>query len=443
MLKFLLGLIIIVFGAFKTFSDSFWGLVTFSVFTHMTPQQLGYRITSFRAPLLFSILTLGTYLISSKYPKKFGIWPIESKLMLFMYAAMKISGSMAFDPEAAASKSGDFFKFTIFFILFVNIINTPFKIEWFMNAVLFSAAWMVYRCFTLRGTTGARFENRDGGAVADANHFAAACVLLFPIVVRRIFKGPWWMRVGAAMGAFGLAMTIMITGSRGGFLGLIVTCIMTVLLYRGRRKQILISLIVMSMIAMPFVPEHYKTRIAGLFGKGEENVDEDASANSRKNAWKVAREVWYEMPWFGCGMNNFGYYNGHRHEELPWGVRGHVAHSLWFEVLAEGGIMLGVPFVWMLLLFFYRTTKVRIRYADTPYEYLAEDIYVLQIGFIGFLLSATFINRFMYETIYWWCALAVVHQNVQEKLLKEGEEAFPDSEKILSPSVKKDEKRKK
>jgi len=128
-------------------------------------------------------------------------------------------------------------------------------------------------------------------------------------------------------------------------------------------------------------------------------------------------------------MKNFGYYMGYRVEGLDWGVRGHEAHSLWFEILAQGGLVVSVPFLLMLFFFFYRTTTISRKYAASSYQDFAEDIYVLQIGMLGFLVCATFLNRLMYEPIYWWCALAVAHGRVQKEILKKDSSSFDSNRK--------------
>ncbi|MDA3832907.1 MAG: O-antigen ligase family protein, partial [Spirochaetales bacterium] len=130
----------------------------------------------------------------------------------------------------------------------------------------------------------------------------------------------------------------------------------------------------------------------------------DNSAQSRLDFWATAIDVWKQHPLYGCGLRNFIYYNGVANEGKEWGEPGHVAHSLWFEALAEGGLMVFVPLVTMLLLFFRRTSKAKKKYRGN--REIHADLCAFQIGMVGFLVCATFVNRLIYEPMYWWCMIA-------------------------------------
>lgn len=412
MFSLLFGLALIIFGFFATlFIDPFWGLVVFAAFTHITPQQLSQEyIVPLRAPFFLSIAVLicYCYAVSSKYPQKLRNWPAEFWMMLIILIGMAIGSHNAFDGEAAWDATFAFSKFVIFFLLFVNIIDSIPKLTWFHNSLILSSAWLVYKCWDLRGTTGSRFENRGGGIVEDSNMFAAALVLMLPIVVCRIFKGPVWSRIGAATGAFGMIMSIVISGSRGGFLGLAGSGMAFMIIFKEHRKRVLILLLIIGLAAAGFISEDYQERILGI----SEASQSDASSQSRLDAWKQAVAVFIENPIWGCGMANFGYYFGHLAENKEWGQKGHVCHSLWMEALSEGGLLVFAPLIIMLVLFFFRTTRAKRAFALKLNADVSLDISALQVGLVGFLITATFLNRLMYEPIYWWCAMAAAYSRI-------------------------------
>jgi len=418
MLKITFGFLIFGLGIIKAISDPFWGLVAFSLFTHIPPQQLSETVIApLRVSFVLSIITLFSYFVSSKYKNKFSRWPLETILMLMMVISMKIGAMNAeFNPNLASERTFTYFKYLIFFILMTNIINTKYKIDWFTNGLILSAAWLVYRCWDLRGTTGVRFENRGGGVIGDSNQFAAACILLLPIVARKIFFDRLYLKIGALLGTFGLIMTVIITGSRAGFLGLATTFIAFMIFYKERRKKIFIILIVVSFVVMPFMPEYYINRISTIFGTEDQSVAEiDASASSRLESWSLSYDLWKERPFFGTGLGNFSYYFGYLKEGKEYGEPGHVAHSLWFEAIGEGGLFVFCPLLAMIFLFFYRTMKTSKKFILQGNYSIAEDIYAFQIGMVGFLVAASFVNRLIYEPIYWWCAIAICYSDIQKK----------------------------
>lgn len=408
MLSFLFGIGIFLGGLFAAlFFDSFWGLIAASCFVHIAPLQV--HVTFVRPVFILVFVTLITYLFSRKYPNKFDYRPVESWFMLAILIGMMLGSSNAYNPQASRDAVFVFAKFTLFFLLFINIVDSRQKLRWWINGLLLSAAWLVYRCWDLRGTTGARFENVDGGVIGDSNQFAAALILLLPLTVSKAMQSRevWWVRVGAAIGAFGIIMSIIITTSRGAFLGLLASFIMFLVYFREYRKKIILFSLLLSLAVAPFVPQYYINRTMSVFSS--EDVEEDSSAQSRLTSWSLAYDLWKKHPVVGVGMNNFGYYMGYSVEGHSWGERGHVAHSIWMQALADGGLVVATPFVSLLLLFFYRLRQAKKQCKDSE---IYIDISALQVGFVGFLVAATFVNRLFYEPIYWWCGMGAIHSRL-------------------------------
>ena len=405
MFSLLFGLSLFFGGIIAIFRvDAFWGIIASSCFVHISPIQI--HVDSFSPALTLSLLTMIVYLFGKKYSNKFNYRPVEFWLMFLMLVGMVFSLSYAYDSAATWYGINIFLKMLIFFFLFINLIDDRTKITWFINAMLLSAAWMVYRCWDLRGTTGARFENINGGIIQDSNQFAAALLLMLPLAIGRAMKQDekWWIRLCAAIGSFGIIMSIIITVSRGAFLGLIASAIAFFYYFNEHRKKILILTTILVIAVAPFVPQYYMDRTSMVFSSKE--VDSDSSAVSRLTSWNLAYELWKEHPIVGVGMRNFGYYMGYRNEGRAWGQRGHVVHSVWMQALSEGGLMVAGPFIAMIFIFFYKTKKSKELCRD--HNFIIE-ISALQVGMIGFLVAASFVNRLYYEPIYWWCGLASIH----------------------------------
>lgn len=418
MLRIIFSILLCLLGFGGTlFLDPLWGMAVFSIFTHITPQQLSYDIiVPLRIPFVLSIWILINYLINGNYPKKFSILPLELWLMILMLIGMFLGTMNAITTDLVYLKTESFVKFIIFYLLLVNIITSEYKIKWFINAQILSASWLVYRCWDLRGSFSGRFENIDGGVISDSNHFAAAVVLLFPLVVRRIFIGHWVVRIGAVVGVFAMVMTVIITGSRGGFLGLATQAIAFVYFYKEYRKKIIMVLVTSMLVISPFVSDYYIERVTSIFSHEEiEDESAKASAESRLASWALAFEIFKDKPLLGCGIGNFGYYMGYQNEGLNWGELGHVTHSIWLQTLGEGGLSVFIPFFLILFLFYRRTFATSRFYIQTSRPEVAQDIYSLQIGLTGFLVCATFLNRLFYEPIYWFSGLAVAYSYLVKK----------------------------
>lgn len=423
MFKFLFGIVLIGYGFFRAFvHDPVWGLYLFAALTHIRMEQLSENFyLPLNIPIIIASFTMLVYLISNSYHTKMDKWPLESWIFGFMVIAMAISSFQAvFNPDASWQMTIDYLKYWVFFVLMVQMINSFEKIKYFHDVLIVSAGWLVYRCWDLRGTTGARFENINGGSVADSNHFAAALVLLFPFVLQRILSKNKIEAATALVLCFGIVMAIFITGSRGGLLGLGVVLVLVFLNFKQYRKKIIIAIVLIGVAASPFINEYHLSRLTSLVESTDAETRE-SSAQGRVEAWKLSYELFLERPIYGVGMKNFGYYSGQRLSGKGYGEGGRVAHSLWFEALAEGGLLLFCPLVYMLIRFFIKSKKMIKQYISVTAFEEANCLIALQIGLAAFLVNATFLNRLIYEPIYWCIALGVAH----EYLLKEKNNSLP------------------
>jgi len=398
------------------FSDPVWGIYLFTALTHIRLTQLSENIPlPTHIPIVVAGLTGVLYLINGKYKTKFSKWPAEVSLFLCMVIGMSVSSIGAvFRPDLSWNFTLLFLKYVIFFILLVNIIDSRVKVEWFHRVMILSAAWLVYRCWDLRGTTGPRFENLGGDVISDANHFAAAIILLFPFVYLKTLSRNLWVVAGAAVLCFGMIMAVFISGSRGGLLGLGALAIFLTVGFKEQRKKVITIFLVIGLSAIMFTNDYQKGRFFDLFAGISEKTWDD-SARGRIKYWETALQLFNEHKLAGVGMNNFEYYSGYMVEGKQYGEVGHVTHSIWFEVLSGGGIFVTVPFVVILIRFFKNTKKTMIRLQnDGRFD---EVLYVatIRIALGAFLVCATFLNRLIYEPIYWCIGLGVVHSYLANK----------------------------
>ncbi len=411
MVKFLFGIALISYGFFRTLvHDPVWGLYLFAALTHIRLAQLSENYyLPLQIPIVIASLTVLLYLSSAKYPKKFSRWPLEVWLLGFMIVGMAYSSSKAaFNPQLSWDMTFTYFKYWVFFLLFIQLVDSFEKIRNFHNVLILSACWLVYRCYDLRGTTGARFENINGGSIGDSNHFAAALVLLFPFVFQRVLSKNKAESLFAGVLCFGIVMSVFITGSRGGLLGMGALFVLLFMNFKQYRKKMVMALVVLCLAISPFINDYHIARFKSLVEATQEETRE-RSAQSRLDFWRYSFELFKNNPVSGVGLANFGYYSGPALEGMEPGQRGHVAHSTWFEILAEGGALVFIPFVVLLVNFFRKTKRILKVYLVNNLIQEAQHVIALRVGLGAFLVNATFLNRLIYEPIYWCIALGIAH----------------------------------
>lgn len=424
MFKFIFGVILISAGFFLTlFRDPVWGLYLFAATAHIRLTQLAESIPlPPHIPIAIASLTLIVYLLSPYYRHKFSKWPAEIWLFGFMVLGMCLSSATAhFNSAESWAYVLSYIKYYIFFIMLIQMIDTFEKVEWFHRVLILSSAWLVYRCWDLRGTTGGRFENIGGDYISDENNFAAALVLLFPFVFKKVLSSNLWTSICASILCFGIVMAIFITVSRGGFLGLIAIALLILKEFKSQRKKIILSLLALGLFSLLFISDYQIDRLSTIFASAEER---DESSQSRIRFWGLALRLFEEHPLIGVGFNNFIYYSGYMLEEKPYGMPGHVTHNTWFEILSGGGLLVFVPFVFLLYSFYRNSSFIIKRYLDAGRKDLAEYVQTARISLTAFLVCATFLDRGLYEPFQWCIALVVAHRYILTCSLSSGNQNF-------------------
>jgi O-antigen ligase len=297
----------------------------------------------------------------------------------------------------------------VFFVMLIHMIDTRKRLDGFHWTLVVSAAWLVFRAWELRGTTGPRFENLGGGNIADCNEYAAALVLLFPFVYQRTFSPHRVISWGAAVLCFGVVMAIIIAASRGGFLGLAVIALLIIVCIKGRRARNVAILTLVGALVLSFATTGQLLRLNSILGAAS-GTARDNSAELRIQEWTLAWQLFLRHPLLGIGPGNFWYYSGYLVEGQPYGSPGHVTHSLWMELLSSGGLTVTVPYVLLLWRFFRRSWRLARQYAKAGQQEIALFIQTPLLGMAGLLVSSTFLDRMVYEPIFWCVALGVTHR---------------------------------
>lgn len=180
----------------------------------------------------------------------------------------------------------------------------------------------------------------EGFAGMDNNFFGLALVtVLGPAIVLAVYSRTWPQRIAAAVAAAAILHTILLTFSRGAFLG-ILTIGATAFVMIPKRPRNVFGVLIFVLIALRFTGPQLAERYATIFVPAEQR---DTSSESRIDLWRDCLLVIQEFPVFGVGPANW------RTIAARYGwPPGKSAHSVWMESAAENGL----PGALFLLLFF-------------------------------------------------------------------------------------------
>jgi O-antigen ligase len=149
---------------------------------------------------------------------------------------------------------------------------------------------------------------------------------------------------------------------------------------------------------------------------------DDGTANLRLLHWTTGIEVFKNNPIFGVGPNNYPWTSFEYFHLSPYFVEGarnrsgRQAHSLYFTLIPELGLLGILLFTTMMILFYKNTIKIRNRFRN---DSQASDYFgmasALIVGMSGFLASSAFISSLYYPIIWHLLAMAVVLINLSSR----------------------------
>ena len=178
-----------------------------------------------------------------------------------------------------------------------------------------------------------------GSFLADENDFAMAMNMAIPYAFGLLAVEKGGARRFFLLGALGIIMlATTATMSRGGFIGL--AAVLFMLWVRSPRKLASLAVVVVlgaTLAAM--VPDRYWKEMGTIKTADNEND----TGYQRLYLWKIAWRMFLDNPVLGVGPANFQYNNQFYEEEKEtsrgFHTWGRVAHSVYFTVLPEYGIV--------------------------------------------------------------------------------------------------------
>jgi len=279
-----------------------------------------------------------------------------------------------------------FFKLIIFYILFINLVDSEKKLKIVIYCLLaFMVISILYSLFQLyTGLGGSAIEllaNRMRGLGGDPNIFAARIIFIIPFSFLMIFHSKSvWTKIFFA-GILGVLIAgIAFSLSRGGALSLAV--VILILLFMKRKiKLVWIFGLLMLIFIVIFLPGEFWERINSL-----SNINLGMSMRNRLRLAKSALTLFTENPFLGAGLGNFIVLSNkfvYIHQ---------VAHNTFLEVAAETGIPGLCSFLLLIAAGFGNVMISKKRFLSagkTFHALLSESVFV---GFIGFLISSIFLS---------------------------------------------------
>ena len=392
--------------AFIGLTRPFYGLCIYIGFNILRPEMLFWG--SHSANIIFKVSLICSFIgfLRLQSNPRSMLSCREFWLLLAVWAASAISLVMAeYVWEARAwYYSTELLKLWIVGCLILGVAYKAehlLKLQYVvMGAISVLSLWGIEQHFL----GNARLEGMGGSAYGDSNGVAAAGVLYFPIALNNFLTAPDKKKKGIWLISTVLIVGLIIfTQSRGGFLGLIAG--VAYLFLRTRKKKTLVAVCTLAaLVASPFLAQEYTKRLETITAEGEER---DFSSGSRLVLWNAGVLMFMDHPIFGVGLLNFAKTKGpykqplmgkFDQELLDYSFRGYkVGHGTYFtQLMAEGGLLLTIPYLWLIGGFLIGALRVRKRDPTDENRDLADLLAGMEAGVVGHCLSIMFINALFF-----------------------------------------------
>jgi len=258
----------------------------------------------------------------------------------------------------------------------------------------------------------------SGGFLGDENDLALACVTAFPLAYAGFRDMRGWKRWASGAAAVLLLAAIVASFSRGGFIGLLGAAGFCVLAGRQRIRTILLGLTAAGLFFL-LIPADYKQEISSI----QETTE--GTAEVRLFLWAGAINMWLEHPILGVGPANSGWHLGDYqpdptegglfadkdYQERNW--TGTALHSIFFEILANRGL-LGLALVTAMVWLSFRTARtIRIRWDGTP---VGTHALALGGALAGVLSCGAFLSISNYPYLWYLTAMIVALERAASRL---------------------------
>jgi probable O-glycosylation ligase (exosortase A-associated) len=297
-------------------------------------------------------------------------------------------------------------KYMPFFLSAILFINSFDRLRRFFDIWVLLSVYLAIMGILGKGIGGSDF-------LGDENDFSLLMNMMLPfgfflfMYERNNFKKILYL--GSSLLE---VISVVASSSRGGFVGLV--AVFTVLWLLSPRKIASLLLVgVLVGVLYYSANEKYWDRMSTI-----QNTQE-GTAKLRIDSWKAAWEMFKDKP-LGVGGGNFPVqFPEYQGEAFSRGMYGREAHSLWFTLLSELGII-GV-IIYTVLLFYNLKDLFQMKRlkneVDDDLRFAAYLSMAFMASFIGYFASGTFLSVLYYPHYFYFTALIVATKHLVDQRL--------------------------
>ncbi len=349
-------LVVIFVLAMVGLTRPYIGLLALLIVMELQPGELYPGLAPLHLERVTAGLLLAAFLI---HGRKFR-FPPPTRWFLAFYGAMILSVPFAFWRSGALGACISFLEIVVFIVFVTALLTTEARILWFMVTFVLLVDWLGGSALWnyAHGIWEVRMDIERAigitSSAGDPDTLAVTLLYTIPLCLALLVRSnPLWMRV-VALGSIALYLvTIVDTGSRAAAAG--VLFLLLLLIFRKPKNLIYVPVLVaLGPMVWMVIPEQYKARYETV-----DNLKTDGSYQNRLLSWQGGIGMFESNPITGIGAGDYTDANGMRF--WPGNGQKHWlnAHSLYFKLLGELGLVGIVTFGGYLVCVFKLNSRLR------------------------------------------------------------------------------------
>jgi probable O-glycosylation ligase (exosortase A-associated) len=416
--KVALAVFVSLVGGLAVLLEPGIGILVYHALAYMRPQDTVWGLRGIQLTQTVSIFTIGaTALHFALRPDLRFLWRAQTIFLLLLWGFLHISAmthEMGTDQVRWLSYYDKLFLIYLTTLALLNSERWLLALAWVLaGSIGYLAVWANQQYF-FSGWYTVHGPGRPGSTYYDENDFAMVVLMAIPFLWALMFQAKSWV-LKAALAATGIlcAHAIMVTFSRGGFLGLAATAGVLLVRMRNRGLAVLIAILGVSGFVAVTGPR-YVERIVSI---GE--YEEDKSATGRLASWSTGLRMMGSSPLTGIGFKRYV-------DAYPSFSQGFAreAHNSWVQLGAECGVVAMGSHLMLALLTWRAIVRVRRRLPFLP-EKSARVSAVLCGAYegclVGYMVTAFFLSMEDFEFYFLLVAMPQILDRVTEQRLNEPE----------------------
>jgi len=405
--------LVFIVGVLITFKKPLVGiwLYFFCFYMHPPGKYWGSYLPEIRWTLIVALVTLISVLVHEKNKSEWLKYK-ESKLLITFVIFLGLQFPFVLSIDWHLIYFTLMAKLLILFFLMVTVVNSKQKLISVILANLIGCAYIGFTALQLHH--GGRFERAGLPSINDSNLLG---IHVIPILIIGAFlflsdsvRKKYWLLVPLAY----TANLIIMTGSRGAIVALVITAVLLILFSPSEFRKPLIKWGLLAIFLLSFASIKLITDRIKLVTQANNSEQMDTSAESRMVIINAQLEMIKENPLMGAGHRTTlilsPLYIGKKYltDTAVGALRG--SHNITMAILVDHGI---IGLILFLLLIYF---AIKNSFSLSRNKKFDRDIRLISMGLggalIGVVVASQFSNSKVLEITIWMIAFIVIVQNI-------------------------------